>query len=308
MLAKLNTWLLYILPQHALSRVMRRLTRIRTHWFKKLLIRCFVRAFDIDLDEARETDPGAYEHFDAFFTRALKPGARPQPNDPVALSSPVDGHVSQAGTIVDGRMIQAKGIDYSLATLLGGSSELAARFAGGTFVTLYLSPRDYHRIHMPTSARLTAMQYLPGRLFSVSPGSTETVRGLFTRNERLVTLFESEHGPLAMVLVGALFVSGIETSWAGMISNGRQGPVPSAWDYRDHRPTIELYRGEEMGRFHMGSTVILVFPRGCVRLDEAIQAGAPVRVGQVLAHYTAPVDRPGPSQGPVSRPGHRAGA
>ncbi len=287
MLAKLNTRLLYVLPQHALSWGMRRLTRIRSRWIKDLVIRRFIRVFAVDMDEAQETDPGAYEHFDAFFTRALKDGARPQPNDPVAVSSPVDGHVSQAGTIVDGRMIQAKGIDYSLATLLGGSPELAARFAGGTFATLYLSPRDYHRIHMPTSARLTAMQYLPGRLFSVSPESTGSVRGLFTRNERLVTLFESDHGPLAMVLVGAMFVSGIETSWAGMISNGRQGPVPSAWDYRDHRPPIELYRGEEMGRFHMGSTVILVFPRGCVRLDETIQAGAPVRMGQVLAHYTS---------------------
>ncbi len=285
MIAKLNTWLLHILPHHALTWVMRRLTRIRIRWIKNLVIRRFIRAFDVAMDEALDPAPDHYEHFDAFFTRALKAGARPQPTDPAAVSSPVDGHVSQAGTIHDGRMIQAKGIDYSLETLLGGSEELAARFAGGTFATLYLSPRDYHRIHMPASARLTGMRYVPGRLFSVSPVSTDRVRGLFTRNERLVTLFETEHGPLAMVLVGAMFVSGIETSWAGMISNGRQGPVTSAWDYRDHRPPIEFYRGEEMGRFHMGSTVILVFPRSRVVLDEAIHAGAAIRMGQVLAHY-----------------------
>ncbi len=285
MLSTLNVWLLHLLPHHALTWVMRRLTRIRAPWIKDLVIRRFIHAFDVDMDEALEPDPGGYEHFDAFFTRALRPEARPQADDPAIVTSPVDGHVSQAGPIRDGRMIQAKGVDYSLETLLGGSETLADRFAGGCFATLYLSPRDYHRIHMPASARLTAMRYVPGRLFSVSPASTDRVRGLFTRNERLVTVFETERGPMAIVLVGAMFVSGIETSWAGMISNGRQGPVPSTWDYRGHRPPIELYRGEEMGRFHMGSTVIVVFPPATVTLDEGIRPGAPIRVGQALARY-----------------------
>lgn len=287
MLAAINTALLHILPHHALTWVMRRLTRIRITWLKDPVIRTFIRIFAVDMEAAAEPDPTRYAHFDAFFTRALKDSARPISAAVDTAICPVDGHVSEAGSIEHGRLIQAKGIDYSLATLLGGSRELAREFVGGTFATLYLSPRDYHRIHMPVAGRLREMHYVPGRLFSVSPHSTAHVRGLFTRNERLVTVFETEHGPLALVLVGAMFVSGIETVWAGMVSNGRQGPVASAWDYGDHEPPIALDRGQEMGCFHMGSTVIAIFPAGVSTLDDAIRPGNPIRMGQPLGRLSS---------------------
>ncbi len=282
MLTALNTWLLHILPQHALTWCMRQLTRCQWPWLKNFLIGRFIPLFKVDMDDAVETDYRRYRHFDDFFTRALRPQARPLAEADDAVICPVDGRISQCGPIVDGRLLQAKGIDYSLATLLAGSTDLADLFAGGSFCTLYLSPRDYHRIHMPVSGQLTAMHYIPGRLFSVNGHSTDHVRGLFTRNERLVTLFETEQGPLAMVLVGAMFVSGIDTVWAGMISNGRQGPVVSSWDYRQHTPAIRLERGQEMGRFHMGSTVILIFPRDAVTLATGKQAGGSVRMGELL--------------------------
>ncbi len=282
----LNTLLLHVVPQHRLSRMVRCLTRIRRPWFKDLLIRAFMRRFRVDLSIAEKPYPADYPDFNSFFTRALKPDARPVVSGPGAIAIPVDGAVSQCGPIAGDRLIQAKGIDYRLDALLGGSESLAARFSGGAFATLYLSPRDYHRIHMPVDGTLREMRYIPGRLFSVSDYSTRHVRGLFTRNERLVTVFDTAAGPMGVILVGAIFVSGIETVWAGEVSAAR--PFGDCARDADGRPpAVTLARGAELGRFNMGSTVIVLFGPGRVRWAPAITAGAPVRMGECLASITA---------------------
>ena len=213
----LKSWPLAVLPHHLLSRMVRSATRWRVRWWKNLLIGWFIRHFNVDMSEAAEPSPADYPDFNSFFTRSLKPGARPQPEQPGAITSPVDGRISQIGDITDGRLIQAKGRNFSLVELLGGDEHRAAAFQEGGFATLYLSPRDYHRIHMPCDARLVETAYIPGRLFSVAPHTTRTIPGLFTRNERLATLFETPAGPIAMVLVGAIFVACMETVWEGVI-------------------------------------------------------------------------------------------
>lgn len=269
----------YPLPHHWLTQLMYTLTRCRKPWWKNWQMRWFIEKYQVDMGIALESNPLAYPDFNTFFTRPLKPDARPVVSGAGEIACPVDGAVSQAGEIADGRIFQAKGRDYSLETLLGGSKERAALFGGGRFATLYLSPRDYHRIHMPLAGRLREMAYVPGRLFSVNPRTTRCVPGLFARNERLVTVFDTEAGPMALILVGAMFVAGIETVWAGLVN-----PHPSArlrdWDYRNGN--IMLERGAEMGRFNMGSTVIVLFGRNRTDLDRAIQPDAPVRMGQLL--------------------------
>jgi len=277
-LSGLNTRLLFVLPHHLLSRLVQRLTRVKTTWLKNAMIRLFIRVFAVDMASARLTDPCAYSDFNAFFTRALLPSARPVVDDPGAVVIPVDGAVSQCGEIHGGRLLQAKGIDYSLDALLG-SVELAAEFDGGCFATLYLSPRDYHRIHMPLAGRLQAMSYIPGRLFSVNVHSTRTVSGLFTRNERAVTLFDTDVGRIAMVLVGAIFVSGIETVWHGPVRPRSAGGI-THWDYSENPRS--LARGAEMGRFNMGSTVIVLFPAGSVELAPHLGPEVAVRMGELL--------------------------
>jgi len=249
-------------------------------WLKNAMIRLFVRVFAVDMGSARLTDPCAYADFNAFFTRDLLPSARPVADTPGAVSAPVDGAVSQCGEIRGGRLLQAKRIDYSLDALLG-SVNLAAEFDGGCFATLYLSPRDYHRIHMPLDGRLQAMSYIPGRLFSVNTHSTRTVNALFARNERAVTLFDTEAGRMAMVLVGAIFVSGIETVWHGPVRPHPAGHI-AHWDYRDNPP--HLARGAEMGRFNMGSTVIVLFPPGRVELAPHLGPEVAVRMGELLGN------------------------
>ena len=277
--ARLFVGLQYLLPQHALSNAMFWLTQRRwpvlVHW----IIRRYARIFGVDLSEAAEPDPRAYASFNAFFTRALKPDARPWPTAAEAIGCPVDGRVSQAGLIDDDRLLQAKGHDYSLAALLGGSHDLAARFRGGLFATLYLSPRDYHRIHMPIAGRLSATIQVPGRLFSVNPTTVARVPGLFARNERLICLFETEAGPMAVILVGAIFVGSIETVWAGRLTPPRARTI-SVRDAGAHAHGLNLARGEELGRFNMGSTVILLFPAGAARWESLLEAGAVVRCGQ----------------------------
>jgi phosphatidylserine decarboxylase len=233
------------------------------------------------MDEALESDPHAYETFNAFFTRALKPDARPVVEGEKELACPVDGAVSQARPIEDGRIFQAKGHDYSLEQLLGGSAERAEPFQGGSFATIYLSPRDYHRIHMPISGTLREMVHVPGRLFSVNPATTRVIPGLFARNERVVSIFDTEVGPMAMVKVGAVNVGSVETVWAGEVTPPA-GRVVRSWRYRDDE-AVTLEKGEEMGRFNMGSTVIIVFGPEAVVWSEEIQPGAPVRLGQLLA-------------------------
>jgi phosphatidylserine decarboxylase len=269
----------YVLPQHLLSALMFRLTRVRWKPLKDLSIRLFVRQFGVDMAQAERTDPKAYPSFNAFFTRALLPGARPICERPDALACPADGSLSQFGTIDEGRIIQAKGLDYSVRDLLGGDAGWGERFAGGAFATIYLAPRDYHRVHMPLRGTLQRMLLVRGRLFSVNRITTSLVPRLFARNERVACLFEGEKGPFAMVLVGAIFVGSIETVWAGPVT-----PVRRASQPRPHRvdQPVRLARGEEMGRFNMGSTVILLFPPATVAWEESLRAGSHLRVGQSL--------------------------
>ncbi len=234
------------------------------------------------MSQAANPDPASYPSFNAFFTRPLADGARPLADDHDGMCSPVDGRVSEAGTIEAGKIFQAKGHHYSLLQLIGGRREDAAPFENGKFATLYLSPRDYHRIHMPLAGTLTAMHYVPGRLFSVAPHTVRVVPGLFARNERVVAIFDTEAGKLAMILVGAINVAAIETVWAGLITppNGR---AIIHRDYTDDAPTLAF--GEEMGRFNMGSTVILLAEQNVRWIDE-LSAGNPVQMGQPMGSFT----------------------
>jgi len=278
LLDRLRVLLLACLPQHAVSRLTLRLTRLRTR-LKNPIVRWFIRAYGADMTEAAEPDPAAYPSFNAFFTRPLRPNARPIAGDEGTPVSPVDGRVSQAGRIETGRLFQAKGIDYGLVDLLGGDPSDAKPFMDGSFATLYLAPGDYHRIHMPLTGTLRRMCHVPGRLWSVAPWTVRSVPGLFARNERVVALFDTDHGPLGLVLVGAINVAAIETVWAGLVTPPRGHSVIHT-EYGHNGPRIK--RGSEMGRFNMGSTVIVLTPSG-VPLDRVPAPGERVRVGMALA-------------------------
>lgn len=275
---------LYGLPHHLLSRLALAATRVRLPAFKNALIRWFAARYRVDMNDAVLADPADYADFNAFFTRALRPESRPLPSDPAAVACPVDGTVSQLGEIRDGRLLQAKGRDFSLIELLGGDAARARAFMGGTFATLYLSPRDYHRIHMPFPGRLRETVHVPGRLFSVAPHTTRTIPNLFARNERVAAIFDTTAGPMAVVLVGAIFVACIETTWGGVITPP-QGRRIVAHDYRiEPTQTVpQLARGDELGRFNMGSTVIVLFGPERAHWDERLQTGTVVRMGQQLA-------------------------
>lgn len=285
---RLRYWAQSVLPHRLLTRLTYRLTRLRAPWIKDALIRVFVRHFRVNLDEALAPDPRAYADFNAFFTRALRPGARPvAPGDRV-VCCPVDGAVSQIGIAITDTLLQAKGRGFSLTALLGGDPERAQPFLGGGFATLYLSPRDYHRIHLPLAGRLREMVHVPGTLFSVSPLTTRMKPNLFARNERLVTLFDTSVGPMALVLVGALNVASIETVWAGAITPPL-GKTLRHWRYPPQGDgAVRLDKGAEFGRFNMGSTVILLFGPGAVRWESGLQAGTVVRMGQRLGKVTPP--------------------
>ena len=278
-LDRLKSWPLYPLPHHLISRLIFAATRCQTP-LSVPVMRAFARHFGVDMSEAAQPDFASYPSFNAFFTRALRDGLRPIASGAGEIACPVDGRVSQLGRIEDGRIFQAKGRDYSLLELLGGDPALAARYAGGRFATLYLSPRDYHRIHMPCEARLRQMLHVAGRLFSVAPHTVRSVPRLFARNERVVCDFDSEFGPLAMVLVGAINVAAIETAWAGLVTPPGRGV--SHFRYGEQSGEVALARGAEMGRFNMGSTVILLFDRR-VEWQSGLAAGSPVRLGQLLA-------------------------
>jgi phosphatidylserine decarboxylase len=269
----------YILPQHPISRLIHWLTRLRVQWLKNFMGRWFIGHFQVNMSEAIETDIRAYPTFNDFFTRALKPGARPLSTQANAVLCPVDGAVSQAGEIDGDAIFQAKGHRFSLNTLLGNSAAWADKFQNGLFATLYLSPKDYHRIHMPLSGTLKEVIHVPGRLFSVNPVTTRKVPGLFARNERVACLFETEHGPMGMVLVGAINVASIETVWQGVITPPAGKRIQS-WDYRDKDVTLQA--GEEMGRFNMGSTVILLFGPQQVEWASTVMAEAPVKMGELM--------------------------
>jgi phosphatidylserine decarboxylase len=283
LLDQLKSWPLLILPHQLLSHMVRHATRWRSVWWKNPLIKQFIRRFDVDMSEATAVNAEDYADFNSFFTRALKPGARSFPQDLHAIASPVDGRISQIGDITDGQLIQAKGHNYSVNSLLGGDTEQAASFDNGKFATLYLSPRDYHRIHMPCQGKLLETSYVPGRLFSVAPHTTRVIPGLFARNERLVSLFETAAGPMALIMVGAIFVSCMETVWGGVV-NPSMGmrQKRDRYDLKDS-PVIDLARGDEMGRFNMGSTVILLFGQNRINWDKSLVAGTAVQLGQQLA-------------------------
>ena len=272
------TALTYVLPHRLLSSLARSLAYSTHRSTKQWLIDTIIRKFGVDLSEAAEPDPTAYPTFNAFFTRALKPGARVADADPAAFLMPADGHVSQCGDIVDGRIFQAKGQSFTAAELLG-DDEAARPFTDGVYATVYLSPRDYHRVHMPWTGTLRETVHVPGRLFSVGTDAVASVPRLFARNERLVCHFDTEFGPMASVMVGALLVSGVETVWSG-VEIPAYGDRITRKDYRGKGITLERFA--EMARFNYGSTVIVLLPKGAAQLAPELVAEMPVRLGQRL--------------------------
>ena len=281
LMSKLTVLDQYIAPHHLLTRWMHDLTRVRAPWFKDRQIQWFIRRYQVDMSIAAETNPLAYPDFNTFFTRPLKPDARPIVSNYDAIACPADGKISQIGDVRNGRLLQAKGFNFDLLTLLGNSEARAQPFQDSRFVTIYLSPRDYHRVHMPLDGSLRETVYIPGRLFSVSPRTTQAVSGLFARNERLVSLFDTAIGPVAVILVGAMFVAGIETVWSGLLPHAKQ-IVEHHYGDAHHQAAINLKRGQELGRFNMGSTVIVLFPPDKVELAPVLTQHAPVKVGELL--------------------------
>ncbi|EWG99082.1 archaetidylserine decarboxylase [Halomonas sp. BC04] len=272
-LAKLFALIQYPIPHHLLSRLVGQFAECRQPWLKNALIRAFIKRFKVDMREALEPDPTAYATFNDFFTRALKPNARPLGD---GLLCPADGTLSQFGAIEADRLLQAKGHRFSMEDLLGGDAKAARRYTGGSYANVYLSPKDYHRVHMPLAGTLTEMVYVPGRLFSVNSATTDHVPNLFARNERLVCHFDTEQGPMVVVLVGAMIVAAIETVWAGQIT-----PLSGQVQRVRFDNPVRLERGEEMGRFKLGSTVVMAFA-GKVDFDEALAPRATVTMGQSL--------------------------
>ena len=276
----------HLAPHHLVSRLAGCFAESRTPWLKNYLIGDFVRRYDVNMGEAQVEDPLAYACFNDFFTRALKPGARPLDATPGAVLCPADGSISQAGRIVDGHIFQAKGHHFDLASLLGGDAGRAAPFAGGNFATVYLSPCDYHRVHMPAPGLLREMIYVPGRLYSVNPLTARNVPGLFARNERVVCIFDTpEHGPMALVLVGAMIVGSMQTVWAGRIAPHQSRMVATRYD---GEPAVRLAQGAEMGRFLLGSTAIVLFGPGRMDWTDLAAPGNAVRMGQALGRTLAP--------------------
>lgn len=285
MISRLFALVQYALPQHALTRIMYSLTHCRWAAWKNLFIRVFIRIFGVDMSLAEQADARKYDDFNAFFTRALRDGVRPLPQDPLDVASPVDGTVSEAGAIKADRIYQAKGHDFTLRALLGGSAARAAQFEDGSFATIYLSPRDYHRIHLPFDAQLIETLFVPGRLFSVDGRTTRHVPGLFARNERVVTLFETGYGPMAVIMVGAMMVGSVETVWGGL-----EMPPHRKWRrYRNFRDQdIRFARGGEIARFNMGSTVILLFGKNAMDWTASLTANAAVTMGSVIGRWRDP--------------------
>ena len=273
---RLFVWFQYLLPQHGLSRLILAATRVRAPWFKNWLIRGFLKLYAVDMNEAAESDPYRYGSFNEFFTRALKDHARPIADAHDAIACPVDGRISEAGTIDRDRLLQAKGRYYRLGDLLA-SQPWASRFEGGSFATIYLAPFNYHRVHMPLRGELRETVYVPGRLFSVNGVTAQHVPGLFARNERVLTLFDTAFGQFALVLVGALNVGSMATVWAGDITPAARRRVTRLTAV----PTL-LDKGAELGRFNMGSTVILLFEPNRARWRSDVHAGRVVRLGQSL--------------------------
>ncbi len=316
---RLFVWLQYVLPQHGLSRLVLVATRVRTPWFKNLLTRGFLSLFSVDMGEAVEPDPYRYGSFNEFFTRALRPDARPIDQDPDAIVSPVDGAVSECGAIERDTLMQAKGRYYSVGGLLAGHP-WAKSFEGGSFATIYLAPFNYHRVHMAVPGALFDTVYVPGRLFSVNTVTAQHVPNLFARNERVLTLFETDFGRFASVLVGALNVGSIATAWAGditprvatpgiaapgvaapgVVTPGVATPPIRRAVTRIPSPAVTLDKGAELGRFNMGSTVILLFEPNRVQWHPLLRAGSVVHLGRAIGRRVLPA----PQQRPAAGHGH----
>lgn len=271
----------YVLPHHFLSGLMSKLTHCENTLFKNLFIKLIIRLYGVNLDEAKFQTLDHYPSFNHFFTRELKDGSRSIAAAAHAIACPADGAISQAGAIKDGRIFQAKGHSYTTLELLGGDIDRAKAFEGGSFTTIYLSPKDYHRLHMPLTGSLKEMVHIPGRLFSVNNATVNAVPNLFARNERVVCIFDTEAGPMALILVGAIFVSSIETVWHGVVtpptireSNVRQ--------YQNKAPLLK--KGEEMGRFNMGSTILVLFGKDKIAWEETLVTGKSVKLGEQIGH------------------------
>ncbi|WP_296002437.1 archaetidylserine decarboxylase [Rugamonas sp.] len=275
----------YLLPKKALTMFAGRVAGAKGGIYTTQLIRWFVGQYNVNMGEALNPDIGSYASFNDFFTRALRPDARPLAA--ADFICPIDGRISQFGAIEDDQIFQAKGHRFTTTALIGGASALAARFQHGSFANLYLSPRDYHRIHMPCDGKLTRMIYIPGELFSVSPTAARGIPGLFARNERVVCVFDTANGPFVMVLVGATIVGSMATVWHGVVNPPRT-PAVREWTYEDQ--DIVLKKGEELGRFLLGSTVVMLFPQGVMEFNAQWQPAAPVQLGQAMANLT-PRDR-----------------
>jgi phosphatidylserine decarboxylase len=268
----------YLLPKQALTNFAGKVAGTQGGKWTTSLIRWFIEKYQVNMAEAANPDPAAYATFNEFFTRALKPGARPLASAPWIC--PVDGAVSQFGHIAKDQIFQAKGHHYSTTALVGGDAALAAEFQDGEFATIYLSPKDYHRIHMPCDGTLKRMVYVPGDLFSVNPTTARGVPGLFARNERVVCVFDTAHGPMVLTLVGATIVGSMATTWHGVVNPPRGGQI-NEWHYDDK--AVAFKQGDEMGRFLLGSTVVLLFPKGAAQFNSAWAPATPVRLGEKMA-------------------------
>lgn len=286
LLEKLFALLQLVLPHHLVSRLVGYMARSEVPFVKNNFIKVFLNRFDINMSEAAQEDPYAYDNFNAFFTRALKNGVRPIDAEAHSIVSPADGAISQLGPILGSDVLQAKGRHYSLYELLGGDSALAAEFTNGSFATVYLSPKDYHRVHMPFTGTLREMIYVPGRLFSVNQATTRQIADLFARNERAVCVFDTEHGPMVVILVGAMIVAGIETVFSGPVTPLARSVQRTRYAL-DEKGPIVLNKGDELGRFYLGSTAILLFPEGKASFNPSLAADSPVRMGEKLGTFGA---------------------
>jgi len=269
----------YLTPQHLLSRTAGKVAECEVPGFKNKLISWFIDKYGVNMSEAALQSPEDFKHFNDFFTRELQEGARTVDPDPATIISPVDGAISQLGEISQGQVFQAKGQSFSVVELLGGDAERAEPFLSGDFATIYLSPKDYHRIHMPCTGTLREMVYIPGKLFSVNPVTAENVPRLFARNERVAAIFDTEFGPMAMVLVGAMIVASIETVWSGLVAPLKREVKSTSYGSSQ---SITLEKGQEMGRFKLGSTVVLAFPPNKTDFIESLKATTDVQMGQAF--------------------------
>lgn len=272
----------YLIPQHLLSRCIGKIAETEFSLIKNPFILLFIKIFKVDMSEAVEEQPTRFKNFNQFFTRALKPDARPLCTETEAIACPADGTISQLGDIENGRLYQAKGKDFDLTALLGGDEFLSQNFSGGKFATIYLSPKDYHRVHMPSDGQLQTMVHIPGKLFSVNEATVEGVSGLFARNERVVCIFDTNAGPMAVVLVGAMIVASIETVWAGQITPTKREITTT--HYPNVTSDVALGKGDEMGLFKLGSTAIVLFGPDMVEWEESMIAGGKVKMGERLGY------------------------